>query len=91
MLFFRPPTLPRHPLARLLWIFIGLGLSALLFLFGLFIAAVVLGVGILAWLLRQLSPGLARPATASATPRPTPSNIIEGEFVVIERDRKPLS
>ncbi len=91
MLFFRPPPLPRHPVARLLWVFIGLGLTAVLFVFGLFIAAVVLGVGVLVWLLRQINSALTRQPSVVVNQRPAQTSVIEGEFVVIERDRNPAA
>lgn len=83
---------PRHPLLRALLAVVGLALAGLLVVAGVFVFAVLAGVGAIVWLLRR---AFAAPAAVGApgTPpqRPSVPDVIEGEFVVLrdQRERGP--
>lgn len=76
---------PRHPLARLASVLLGLALFGLLLFFGLLAAGVLLvgGGALLLWRcwMRARQPASARASHAS---RP---QVLEGEFVVVHSER----
>ncbi len=89
MLYFRPLAIPRNPLLRLALAALGIALMFFVLMFGLVIGAVLLGLGAVAWLVRQFTHGatVGRPAPAPAS-APSPAaapGVIEGEYVVLRK------
>lgn len=83
MRFVLPPLRrPRHPLARALLAVLGAVILGALLAFGLLAVLVVLAVGAIAFLARQLTsrphPAMRPQARAAAH-----GEVIEGEFVVV--------
>jgi len=78
---------PRHPLARLVSVLLGLALFGLLLFFGLLAAGVLL-VGGGALLLWRYWTRTRRPASAG-TGQASRSQVLEGEFVVLRSERPP--
>ena len=76
---------PRHPLARLLSLLIGLAVISVLLVFGLVVAGVLLvGGGVLLALRQWKLARRVRPAQADSAHQPA---VLEGEFVVIRQNR----
>ena len=79
---------PRHPLARLLSLLIGLAVISVLLVFGLVVAGVLLVGGGVLLALRQWklgrAPREARTGGGGSAQQPA---VLEGEFVVIRQDR----
>jgi|GEM_PF-316124 len=79
---------PRHPLARILSLLLGVAMLGVLLVFGLAVAVVLLVGGIVLMIVRQWKqrkhPPAAAAPTSSAEARPA---VLEGEFVVIRQDR----
>ena len=75
----------RHPLARALSLLLGMALIGLLLVFGLVVAGVLMvgGVVLLAWSYWTRGRRLA-PAAAQRGHQP---EVLEGEFVVLHRNR----
>jgi hypothetical protein len=76
---------PRNPLARALSLLIGLAVIGVLLVFGLFVAGVLLVGGVVLLAIRQWKQGNAPVSTQRTTSR-TPE-VLEGDFVVVRRDR----
>ena len=93
MLLLRLPYLPRHPLGRLLFAIAGFAIGAIMLFFGLAVGALVLGVWITLWLLRKINHAVHRqsyiPEASASSSRPNP-RVIDGEYVVVQRDRPPV-
>ncbi len=86
MLFFRPSPIPRHPVGRLIWIISALAIGGALLMFGLIIGAVALGMAALFWLIRQFNATAhSKPIDVTATAPSSPSRVIEGEYIVVQR------
>jgi len=87
MLYFRPFAVPRHPLLRLALAALGIALMFFVLMFGLVIGAVLLGLGALAWLVRQFTHGSsgARASVGTAPPSAATPGVIEGEYVVLPK------
>ena len=81
---FNPSRRSRHPLARALSLVVGIALLGVLLVFGLVVASVLLFGGAVVLALRQWKRG-ARPVPTAA--RSQPSEVIEGEFVVLQQSR----
>lgn len=77
---------PRHPLARVLSLLLGVAVLGVLLVFGLVVAGVLLVGGIVLLAVRQWKQGRAptKPLAPHAKPQPA---VLEGEFVVIRQDR----
>lgn len=75
------PRKPRHPLLRAAFGLLGLGLLAVLLVFGLFVGAAMLASGLLVRLLRQRG----KPIAAR---RP---GVVEGEYRVVKKPGLPLA
>ena len=75
----------RHPLVRALSMLVGLALIAVLFVFGLMIAGVLLTVGVVLLARRQwnLRHAMRGAATGTGASRP---EVLEGDFVVLGQD-----
>lgn len=69
----------RHPLLRALSLLLGLAMLGVLVVFGLAVAGVLMVGGALWLVWRQWR----RARAPQATPRATPTDVLEGEFVVI--------
>lgn len=81
---FNPSRRSRNPLARALSLVLGIALVGVLLVFGLVVASVLLFGGAVVLALRQWNRrGKAAPVTARAQS----SEVIEGEFVVLQRSR----
>jgi hypothetical protein len=76
-----PPSRHRHPLVHALAVLLGLALISMLLVFGVFVGAAILGVGAILLTLRML---LGRRTATSATQN-SPTQVLEGEYVVIQR------
>lgn len=85
-LFLHSMRRPRHPLARLLSLLLGVAVLGVLLVFGLVVAGVLLVGGIVLLAVRQWKRGSApsRRGAAHATRQP---DVLEGEFVVIRQGR----
>lgn len=80
---------PRNPLLRFALALVGVALLGFFTVFGLVIGAAVLA----AFALRRVWLQLRRPAAAAGgqqPQRPADPNVIEGEFVVVDKPRTPL-
>lgn len=84
MLYFRPFAIPRHPLLRLALAVLGIVLMFLVLMFGLAMGAILLGLGAVAWLVRQFTPSPAV-SGAPASSAPPVTGVIEGEYVVLPK------
>ena len=87
---FSLPSMRRrqHPLVRALSLLIGVALVAVLLVFGLFVAGILLVGGVLLLAVRQWK--ISRSPANSRATRPDSaqrSDVLEGEFKVIHRDR----
>ena len=92
MLHSRSFRFPHHPLARLLMTVVGIAVFCLLITFSLFIGAVLLGLTIAAWVVRQFSHAsvAAVPGASSTAPgNTTVPGVIEGEYVVLSKHDVP--
>ncbi|WP_426702064.1 hypothetical protein ACPPVV_03360 [Rhodanobacter sp. Col0626] len=76
----------RHPLVRVISLLLGVALIALLLVFGLAVAGVLLVGGVILLAVRQWKQARvpAKSAAANAGHQPT---VLEGEFVVIQQGR----
>ena len=72
------PRKPRHPLARFALGLVGLGLLALLLVFGVFIGAAMVAAGLLYRLWHQRG-------KAIAAARPAKDSYVDGEYRVIAK------
>ncbi len=72
------PRKPRHPLARIAVGLLGIGVLALLVFFSLFVGIAMLGIGLGYRLLRTRRPGGPR-----AVGRPSPANVVDGEYRIV--------
>ena len=81
---FNPSRRSRNPLARALSLVLGIALVGVLLVFGLVVASVLLFGGAVLLALRQWN---RRSKAAPAATRPQSSEVIEGEFVVLQRSR----
>lgn len=79
------PRRSRHPLVRALSLLVGLAVVGVLMVFGLVVAGVLLVGGALVFGLRQWS--RKRGAVSPAAQRAHQPEVIEGEFVVLQRTR----
>jgi uncharacterized membrane protein YdbT with pleckstrin-like domain len=81
------PTMrhPRNPLARALSLLIGLAVIGVLLVFGLVVAGVLLIGGLVLLAIRQWKHGGAR--VSAQRPNGHQPDVLEGEFVVVQRDR----
>lgn len=77
---------PRHPLLRFALVLVGVALLGFFTVFGVFVAAAVLATFGLRRLWLQLRGHAAPRARRAAEP-----GVIEGEFVVVEKARTPLT
>ena len=74
------PRKPRHPLLRLAFGLVGLGLLCLLVFFSVFVGAAMIAVGLAYKLLSQRGKPIARD-----------SKVMDGEFRVVRKSALPLS
>jgi hypothetical protein len=81
---FNPSRRSRNPLARALSLVVGIALVGVLLLFGLVVASVLLFGGAVVLALRQWN---RRNKPAPTAARAQPSDVIEGEFVVLQQRR----
>jgi hypothetical protein len=81
---FTPSRRSRNPLARALSLVIGIALVGVLLVFGLVVASVLLVGGAIVLALRQWN---RRNKPIPAAARPQSSEVIEGEFVVLQQRR----
>lgn len=81
---FNPSRRSRNPLARALSLVIGIAVLGVLLVFGLVVASVLLFGGAVLLALRQWN-RRSKPAPVAA--RTQSSEVIEGEFVVLQRSR----
>ncbi len=92
-MYFSMPSMrrSRHPLVRALSLLLGVALIGLLLIFGLAVAGVLLVGGALVLAVRQWKRGRApvpsAEAAADAAHRPA---VLEGEFVVIQQQGRPV-
>ncbi|WP_458070195.1 hypothetical protein [Rhodanobacter sp. BL-MT-08] len=77
---------PRNPLARILSLLIGIAVIGVMLVFGLVVAGVLLVGGVVLLALRRPTQGGARVASTAAD-RARKSDVLEGEFVVVQRGR----
>lgn len=77
------PRRSRHPLVRALSLLVGLAVVGILLVFGLVVASVLLVGGALVFALRQWS--RKRSAVSPVGTRSHKPEVIEGEFVVLQR------
>ncbi len=77
---------PRHPLARLLSLLLGMAVLGVLLVFGLVVAGVLLVGGVVLLAVRQWKQG-SHPARRSAANAAHQPDVLEGEFVVIRQGR----
>ncbi len=77
---------PRHPLARLLSLLLGLAVVGVLLVFGLMVAGVLLVGGVILLALRQWkqAPAPVKPVVGPAKDQPA---VLEGEFRVLDHGR----
>ncbi|HEY5971728.1 MAG TPA: hypothetical protein VIT22_07080 [Pseudoxanthomonas sp.] len=75
------PRKPRHPLLRLAFGLIGLGLLCLLVFFSVFVGAAMIAIGLAYKLLSQRG----KPAAVRDT------RVVDGEFRVVRKPALPLS
>jgi hypothetical protein len=75
------PRKPRHPLLRLAFGLVGLGLLCLLVFFSVFVGAAMIAAGLLYKLVSQRG----KPVAAHD------ANVVEGEFHVVRKPVLPLS
>lgn len=76
----------RHPVVRVISLLLGVALIALLLVFGLAVAGVLLVGGVILLAVRQWKQGRmpAKSAAPNAAHQPT---VLEGEFVVVRQGR----
>lgn len=87
MRFSLPPIRhPRNPLLRILSLVIGVALVGLMLVFGLAVAGLLLVGGIVLLAVRRLARGQAHVGATKPGDARQP-NILEGQFVVVRRDR----
>ena len=90
MYFSLPPLRrSRHPFVRALSLLLGVALIGLLLIFGLAVAGVLLVGGVIVLALRQWKRSRA-PATSAAPPAAHRPAVLEGEFVVIQPQGRPV-
>jgi len=79
----------RHPLARVLSLVLGLALLGLLLIFGLLAAGILLvgGSALLAWRYWTRGRHVAPTHATVDAPHDTQPKVLEGEFVVLRRER----
>jgi hypothetical protein len=70
------PRKPRHPLLRLALGLLGLGLLALLVVFGVFVGAAMLAAGLLLRLWKQRGKPIARDR-----------NVVDGQYRMVDKPR----
>lgn len=90
-MYFSMPSMrrSRHPLVRVLSLLLGVALIGVLLIFGLVVAGVLLVGGVIVLAVRQWkhSRAPATPASPNAAHQPT---VLEGEFVVIQQQGRPV-
>jgi uncharacterized protein (DUF58 family) len=89
-MYFSMPSMrrSRHPLVRVLSLLLGVALIGLLLIFGLAVAGVLLVGGAIVLAVRQWKHGRApMPSSAPAAHRPA---VLEGEFVVVQQQGRPV-
>ncbi|MGH8158731.1 MAG: hypothetical protein ACREPQ_11475 [Rhodanobacter sp.] len=84
------PRRSRHPLVRALSLLLGVAVVGVLLVFGLVVAGVLLvgGALLLGWRQWKHGRGPASPAAARTTHQP---DVLEGEFVVIRQQGRPVA
>ncbi len=80
---FRIPR-PRHPLARLAWIAVGIVAAAAALVLGAIVLAVLVAGGA-AWMLWRTLRGMLRGDAPAAAPTARQAGVIDGEFTVVAR------
>jgi hypothetical protein len=91
-MYFSMPSMrrSRHPLVRAFSLLLGVALIGLLLIFGLAVAGVLLVGGAVVLALRQWKRGRApAPSSAAADAVHRPA-VLEGEFVVIQQQGRPV-
>lgn len=89
-MYFSLPSMRRrqHPLVRALSLLVGVALVAVLLVFGLFVVGILLVGGAVLLALRQWKIGRMSAHAPNAQPdRAKRQDALEGEFVVVHRDR----
>lgn len=83
---FALPTMrqPRHPLARVLSLLIGVAVLGVLLVFGLVVVSILLVGGVALLALRRWKQGKPRVSTGAPQASHKPE-VLEGEFVVVQR------
>jgi uncharacterized protein (DUF58 family) len=91
-MYFSMPSMrrSRHPLIRALSLLLGVALIGLLLVFGLAVAGVLLVGGAIVLAVRQWKHSRA-PAKSAATGDAHQPAVLEGEFVVIQRQGRPVA
>jgi hypothetical protein len=88
MHFFMPPLRrSRHPLVRVFSLLVGVALLGALLVFGLIAAGILLVGGCVLLVWRQWQRRGHPAAVSNVPPANRPSNVLEGEFVVIQQGR----
>ncbi|MBB3226083.1 threonine/homoserine/homoserine lactone efflux protein [Luteibacter sp. Sphag1AF] len=93
---FPSPRRSRNPLVRVLSLLAGLAVLGVLLVFGVVVLGVLAvgGAAFLIWrqwkLARLRAAGVIPPARANTTAAPHDSNVLEGEFVVIQQQGRPV-
>lgn len=77
---------PRNPLARVLSLLVGVAVIGVLLVFGLVVVSVLLVGGVVLLALGRWKQGSAR-VGANETPASHKPEVLEGEFVVVQRGR----
>lgn len=80
----------RHPLIRALSVLLGLAVIGVLLVFGLAVAAVLLIGGVVLLALRQWK-HVGGSATATSGAEGHQPDVLEGEFVVIRQESRPVA
>ena len=85
---FSLPTMrhPRNPLLRALSLLVGVAVIGVLLVFGLVVFSVLLVGGVLLLALRRWKQGRARVGAGASAAAHIPE-VLEGEFVVVQRGR----
>jgi uncharacterized protein (DUF58 family) len=91
-MYFSMPSMrrSRHPLARALSLLLGVALIGLLLVFGLAVAGVLLVGGAIVLALRHRKHSRA-PVTSPAPAAAHQPAVLEGEFVVVQQQGRPVA